>query len=84
MLESGARVERPGDLLSAPPSVRPRPARLSALSVRHSELVLYGAFVRARRSLSGPKRRLSARAVVVLHGPGVAGKRVPSEKKKEQ
>ena len=30
----------------------------------HSESLLYGAFVRARRALSGPKRRFPARAVV--------------------
>jgi hypothetical protein len=42
-------------------TVRARPGRVSALSVFHSESVLYGAFVWARRALNGPKRRFLAR-----------------------
>ena len=48
-------------------TVRARPGQLSALSVSHSESVLYGAFLWARGVLNGPKRRFPARAVFKMH-----------------
>jgi hypothetical protein len=43
-------------------TVRAVAGRLSALSVSHSESVLYGALVWARRGLNSQKRRFLARA----------------------
>jgi hypothetical protein len=56
------RLQRKGSTPSSC-SVRPRPERLSALSVFHSKLLLYGAFVWACRALNRPFRRFSAWAV---------------------
>jgi hypothetical protein len=49
-------------------TVRARPGRLSGRSLSHSRLVLYGAFVWARRALNGQKRWFLARAVIALYG----------------
>ena len=48
--------------------------------------VMLGAFGSASLASAGATiyAALGAALLVVLHGPGVAGKRVPSEKKKEQ
>jgi hypothetical protein len=47
---------------------------------------MLGAFGSASLASAGATiyAALGAALLVVLHGPGVAGKRVPSEKKKEQ
>ena len=44
-------------------TVRARPGRLNALSVSHSESILRGAFIWARRALKRPFGRFPARAV---------------------
>jgi hypothetical protein len=65
----------PPDMLSTF-TVSALPGRLRVLSVFHSESVLYGAFVRARRALGSPKRRFPARAVSHRRGraqPGLRG-----------
>ena len=58
-------------------AVRARPGRLSALSVFRIKLVLYAAFVWARRVLTGPFRRFPARAVVDRAGDGLVHGRGP-------
>ena len=50
-----------------------RPGRLSAISVFLCKSVLYGAFVRVRRALNGPKRRFSARAVDLIRDDQLIG-----------
>jgi hypothetical protein len=58
-LRSSARAgARPASV-----SVQYLPGRLSAPSIFHSKLVLYGAFVWERRPLNIPKRRFPPRAV---------------------
>ena len=45
-------------------SVRARPGRLSARSVSHSKISLYGAFVWVHRARNIPKRRVLARVAL--------------------
>jgi hypothetical protein len=58
--EAAERVWR--QQIDAALPVRARPGRLSGLSILHSNSVLYGTFVRARRALSSQNRRFLARA----------------------